>query len=353
MKLKLAVLPGDGIGPEIMEQGLAVMKAICKKYGHDLTYQYAICGADAIDKVGDPFPEDTFQLCMQSDAVLFAAVGDPKFDNDPTAKVRPEQGLLAMRKKLGLFANIRPVQTFDCLIHKSPLREELVRGADFLCVRELTGGMYFGEKYQDEEKAYDTNLYTRGEIERILKVGFEYAMRRRKHLTVVDKANVLASSRLWRKVAQEMAPSYPEVTTDYMYVDNAAMRMIQEPRFFDVLVTENTFGDILTDEGSCISGSMGLLPSASTGEHTPVFEPIHGSWPQAKGQNIANPLAQILSVAMLFEYFNLKEEGSLIRRAVDASLEANVRTPEIQVQGGEQYGTKEVGAWIVDYINKE
>lgn len=353
MKLKLAVLPGDGIGPEIMEQGLAVMKAICKKYGHDLTYQYAICGADAIDKVGDPFPEDTFQLCMQSDAVLFAAVGDPKFDNAPTAKVRPEQGLLAMRKKLGLFANIRPVQTFDCLIHKSPLREELVRGADFLCVRELTGGMYFGEKYQDKEKAYDTNLYTRGEIERILKVGFEYAMRRRKHLTVVDKANVLASSRLWRKVAQEMAPSYPEVTTDYMYVDNAAMRMIQEPRFFDVLVTENTFGDILTDEGSCISGSMGLLPSASTGEHTPVFEPIHGSWPQAKGQNIANPLAQILSVAMLFEYFNLKEEGSLIRRAVDASLEANVRTPEIQVQGGEQYGTKEVGAWIVDYINKE
>lgn len=353
MKLKLAVLPGDGIGPEIMEQGLAVTKAVCKKYGHELTYQYAICGADAIDKVGDPFPDATFQLCMQSDAVLFAAVGDPKFDNNPAAKVRPEQGLLAMRKKLGLYANIRPVQTFECLIHKSPLREELVRGADFVCVRELTGGMYFGEKYQDEEKAYDTNLYTRGEIERILKVGYEYAMRRRKHLTVVDKANVLASSRLWRKVAQEMASSYPEVTTDYMYVDNAAMRMIQEPRFFDVLVTENTFGDILTDEGSCISGSMGLLPSASTGDHTPVFEPIHGSWPQAKGKNIANPLAQILSVAMLFEYFNLKEEGSLIRRAVDASLEANVRTPEIQVQGGAQYGTKEVGAWIVDYINKE
>jgi len=352
MKLKLAVLPGDGIGPEIMEQGLAVTQAVCKKFGHELTYQYAICGAEAIDKVGDPFPEDTFQLCMQSDAVLFAAVGDPKFDNNPAAKVRPEQGLLAMRKKLGLFANIRPVQTFECLIHKSPLREELVRGADFICVRELTGGMYFGEKYQDEEKAYDTNYYTRGEIERILKVGFEYAMRRRKHLTVVDKANVLASSRLWRKVAQEMESRYPEVNTDYMYVDNAAMRMIQEPRFFDVLVTENTFGDILTDEGSCISGSMGLLPSASTGDHTPVFEPIHGSWPQARGKNIANPLAQILSVAMLFEYFNLKEEGSLIRRAVDASLEANVRTPEIQVQGGGQYGTKEVGAWIVDYINK-
>jgi len=350
MKLKLAVLPGDGIGPEIMEQGLAAMKVVCDKFGHELTYEYAICGADAIDKVGDPFPEETFQLCMNSDAVLFAAVGDPKFDNDPTAKVRPEQGLLAMRKKLGLFANIRPVQTFDCLIHKSPLKDELVKGSDFICIRELTGGMYFGEKYQDDEKAYDTNYYTRKEIERILKVGFEYAMKRRKHLTVVDKANVLASSRLWRKIAQEMASQYPEVITDYMYVDNAAMRMIQEPRFFDVMVTENTFGDILTDEGSCISGSMGLLPSASTGEHTPVFEPIHGSWPQAKGKNIANPLAQILSVAMLFEYFDLKEEGALIRRAVDASLDANVRTPEIQVSGGKEYGTKEVGNWIVNYL---
>ena len=214
-----------------------------------------------------------------------------------------------MRKKLGLFANIRPVQTFKCLLHKSPLRAELVDGADFLCIRELTGGMYFGEKYQDNDKAYDTNMYTRPEIERILKVGFEYAMKRSKHLTVVDKANVLASSRLWRQIAQEMAPQYPEVTTDYMFVDNAAMKMIQEPKFFDVMVTENTFGDILTDEGSCISGSMGLLPSASTGESTPVFEPIHGSWPQAKGLNIANPLAQILSVAMLFEYFDLKEEG--------------------------------------------
>lgn len=328
------------------------MTAVCEKFGHTVAYNYAICGADAIDKVGDPFPEETFQACMEADAVLFSAVGDPKFDNNPTAKVRPEQGLLAMRKKLGLFANIRPVETFDCLVHKSPLKEELVRGADFICIRELTGGMYFGEKYQDNEKAYDTNAYTRAEIERILKVAFEYAMRRNKHLTVVDKANVLASSRLWRQIAKEMAPSYPEVQTDYMYVDNAAMRMIQEPKFFDVMVTENTFGDILTDEGSCITGSMGLLPSASTGEHTPVFEPIHGSWPQAKGLNIANPLAQILSVAMLFEYFDLKTEGALIRRAVNASLDANVRTPEIQVEGGAQYGTKEVGAWIVDYIRK-
>lgn len=350
MELKIAVLAGDGIGPEISAEGVKVMKAVCSKFGHQVTFTEALCGAAAIDAVGNPFPEETLKACQDADAVLFSAVGDPRFDNNPNAKVRPEQGLLAMRKQLGLFANIRPVQTFDCLIHKSPLKDELVRGADFVCIRELTGGMYFGEKKEGDDYAYDTNAYSRHEVERILKVAFEYAQRRRKHLTVVDKANVLASSRLWRKVAQEMASQYPDVQTDYMYVDNASMRMIQDPKFFDVMVTENTFGDILTDEGSCISGSMGLLPSASTGESTPVFEPIHGSWPQAKGLNIANPLAQILSVAMLFEYFNLKEEGTLIRRAVDASLESNVRTPEIQVAGGEKYGTKEVGQWITDFI---
>ena len=352
MKLKIAVLPGDGIGPEIMKQGVAVVNAIADKFNHEVEFVYALCGADAIDKVGAPFPDDTFTACKNADAVLFAAVGDPKYDNNPTAKVRPEQGLLAMRKKLGLFANIRPVQTFKCLVHKSPLKDKIVSGADFICIRELTGGMYFGEKYQDDDKAYDTNMYTRPEVERILKVAFEYAMRRRKHLTVVDKANVLASSRLWRQVAKEMETSYPEVTADYMFVDNAAMRMLVEPTFFDVMVTENTFGDILTDEGSCISGSMGLLPSASTGESTPVFEPVHGSWPQAAGKNIANPLAQILSAAMMFEYFGLKEEGSLIRKAVDASLDACVRTPEIQVEGGVVYGTREVGQWIVDYLQR-
>lgn len=352
MDFKIAVLAGDGIGPEISRQGVNVMEAVCHKFNHTVTFINALCGADAIDKVGDPFPEETYKICQDADAILFSAVGDPKYDNNPTAGIRPEQGLLAMRKKLGLFANIRPVQTFKCLLHKSPLRAELVENADFICIRELTGGMYFGEKYQDDNKAYDTNLYTRPEIERILKVAFDYAMKRRKHLTVVDKANVLASSRLWRKIAQEMSPIYPEVTTDYMYVDNAAMRMIQEPRFFDVIVTENTFGDILTDEGSCISGSMGLLPSASTGTGTPVFEPIHGSWPQAKGLNIANPIAQILSVAMLFEHFNLFEEGNLIRKAVNASLDANIRTPEIQIDGGEKYGTTEVGTWITNYITQ-
>ncbi len=359
MNLKIAVLAGDGIGPEIMEQGVAVLSAVAEKFGHNVSYKEALCGAHAIDEVGDPFPEETFQICEEADAVLFASVGDPKFDNNPSAKVRPEQGLLAMRKKLGLFANIRPVTTFDCLIHKSPLKDDIVRGADFICIRELTGGMYFGKKQEpqqnpeiDTEDALDTNYYSRPEVERIMKVAYQYARQRRKHLTVVDKANVLASSRLWRKVAQEMMVDYPDVETDFMYVDNAAMRMIQDPKFFDVMVTENTFGDILTDEGSCITGSMGLLPSASTGSSTPVFEPIHGSWPQGKGLNIANPLAQILSVAMLFEYFDLKAEGALVREAVDASLAANVRTPEIQVEGGEKYGTKEVGAWIVDYIKK-
>lgn len=353
MKLNIAVLAGDGIGPEIMEQGVAVLSAVAGKFGHEVTFNEALCGAHAIDEVGDPFPEDTFNTCQQADAVLFASVGDPKYDNNPTAKVRPEQGLLAMRKKLGLYANIRPVETFDCLVHKSPLKDELVKGADFICIRELTGGMYFGEKKEGTEEAYDTNYYTRHEVERILRVAYGYARRRRRHLTVVDKANVLASSRLWRKVAQEMMTEYPDVETDFMYVDNAAMRMIQDPKFFDVMVTENTFGDILTDEGSCITGSMGLLPSASTGTGTPVFEPIHGSWPQGKGLNIANPLAQILSVAMLYEYFELKEEGALIREAVNASLNANVRTPEIQVEGAPHYGTREVGAWIVEYINKK
>ena len=353
MKLKIAILAGDGIGPEVMTQGVGVLNAIAERFGHEFEYEEAIAGAHAIDLVGDPYPESTHEACMRADAVLFAAVGDLKYDNDPTAPVRPEQGLLAMRKKLGLFANVRPVVTFDCLIHKSPLKDELVRGADFVVIRELTGGMYFGEKYQDNERAYDTDVYTRPEIERILKVAFEMARTRRRHLTVVDKANILASSRLWRQIAKEMEPAYPDVTTDYMFVDNASMRVLTEPCNYDVIVTESTFGDILTDETSCIAGSMGLQPSSSLGLHTPLFEPVHGSWPQAAGQNRANPLAQILSAAMLLEHFGLNDEGALVREAVSASLEANVRTPEIQVEGGAVYGTREVGEWIVNYINNK
>lgn len=354
MKLNIAVLPGDGIGPEIIDQGLEVTKAVCKKFDHQLIYKYGVVGACAIDQVGNPYPDATHELCMQSDAVLFGAVGDPKFDNNPSAKVRPEQGLLAMRKKLGLYGNIRPVTTFPSLIHKSPLRADLIEGADFMCIRELTGGLYFGRpqgRSEDGTVAYDTCVYSRFEIERVLKLAYEYAMKRRKKLTVVDKANVLATSRLWREVAKEMAPKYPEVETEYMFVDNAAMRMIQFPKDFDVMVTENMFGDILTDEGSVITGSMGMLPSASVGEHTSVFEPIHGSWPQAAGKDIANPLATILSSAMMFEYaFGLQKEATLIRQAVDASMDANIRTADIQVEGKDAYKCSEVGQWITNWI---
>ncbi len=352
MKLKIAKLPGDGIGPEVVEQAVKAVDAVCRRFGHSAEYSFAYAGACAIDRYGDAFPQESYQVCLESDAVLFGAVGDPRFDNDPTAKVRPEQGLLAMRKQLGLYANLRPVETFSSLVHKSPLKEELVDGADFLCVRELTGGMYFGEKGRSEDgnTAWDTNIYHRYEVERILRLSYEYARQRRRHLTVVDKANVLESSRLWRQVAQELAPEYPDVTTDYMYVDNAAMKLITCPKFFDVIVTENTFGDILTDEASCISGSMGLLASASVGEKTSVFEPIHGSYPQAAGKDIANPLATILSAAMMFEYaFGLTEEGKAIRKAVADSIEAGVVTEDL----GGKCGTSEVGDWVAARIANE
>jgi 3-isopropylmalate dehydrogenase len=353
MQLNLAILPGDGIGPEIVEVALNVTKAIAEKFGHTLSYEYALVGACAIDKTGAPYPDETHALCMKSDAVLFGAIGDPKYDNNPSAKVRPEQGLLKMRKDLGLFANIRPVSTFASLLHKSPLRADLVDGADFMCIRELTGGMYFGRpqgRSEDGNTAYDTCVYTREEVERILHLAYKFAGQRRKKVTVVDKANVIATSRLWRQIAQEIAPQYPDIETEYMFVDNAAMRIIQWPKSFDVLVTENLFGDILTDEASVITGSLGMLPSASIGIHTSVFEPIHGSYPQAAGKNIANPLATVLSSALMFEYaFNLMEEGALIRQAVNASLEAGFVTEDI-CSNGQPRTTTEVGNWLVKYI---
>jgi 3-isopropylmalate dehydrogenase len=352
MNIKIALVPGDGIGPEVVGQAVKAVDAVCRKFGHTVEYNKALVGACAIDACGDAYPEESHQICMASDAVLFGAVGDPKYDNDPTAKVRPEQGLLAIRKRLGLFANIRPVETFKALADKSPLKTELVDGADFVCIRELTGGMYFGEKGRKDggNTAYDTNIYTRAEVERILKLAFEFAGRRRKHLTVVDKANVLESSRLWREVAQGMEASYPDVAVDYMFVDNAAMKLVSGPKFFDVMVTENTFGDILTDEASCISGSMGLLASASVGEHTSLFEPIHGSYPQAAGKNIANPVAAILSAAMMFEYgFGLMAEGKAIRDAVAESIAAGVVTEDL-ANGGKACSTTEVGDWIAAHI---
>ena len=351
MDFKIAVLAGDGIGPEISVQGVDVMSAVCEKFGHKVSYEYALCGADAIDKVGDPFPEATYEICKNADAVLFSAVGDPKFDNDPTAKVRPEQGLLAMRKKLGLFANIRPVQTFKCLVHKSPLKAELVDGADFLCMRELTGGMYFGEKYQDNDKAYDTNMYTRPEIERILKVGFEYAMKRGKRLTCVDKANVLDSSRLWRKVMEETAKDYPEVEVSYMYVDNCAMQLVRNPNQFDTIVTSNIFGDILSDEASMISGSIGMLASASLAEGTfGLYEPIHGSAPDIAGQGKANPLATILSGAMMLRYtFGEAEASDAIEKAVDVAL-TKARTPDIYEDGFDAVNTSQMGDLVASLL---
>ncbi len=355
MKLNIAILPGDGIGPEIIKQALRVTEAVCEKFGHELTYKYGIVGACAIDKVGDPYPAETHELCMSSDAVLFGAIGDPKFDNNPSAKVRPEQGLLRMRKSLGLYANLRPVSTFPTLVHKSPLRADLVDGADFMCVRELTGGLYFGRpqgRSEDGDTAYDTCVYSREEVERILHLSYKYARMRRKKLTVVDKANVLCTSRLWRQVAQDIEKQYPDVETEYMFVDNAAMQIIQWPKRFDVLVTENLFGDILTDEASVITGSLGMLPSASIGIHTSVFEPIHGSYPQAAGKNIANPLATILSAAMMFEYaFDLQNEGTIIRKAVAASMDAGIVTEDI-ASGNKAYSTSEVGDWIVDFVKK-
>ncbi|MBO5721084.1 MAG: 3-isopropylmalate dehydrogenase [Bacteroidales bacterium] len=356
MKMNIAVLPGDGIGPEIVATALDATIAVCEKYGHELTYKHALVGACAIDATGNPYPEETHKICMESDAVLFGAIGDPKYDNNPSAKVRPEQGLLGMRKQLGLYANIRPVSTMPQLIHKSPLRQDVVEGTDLMCIRELTGGIYFGRpqgRSEDGNVAYDTCVYSREEIDRIVRLAYTYAMQRRKKVTVVDKANVLCTSRMWREVAQEISKEYPEVETEFMFVDNAAMQLVQWPSRFDVMVTENMFGDILTDEASVITGSLGMLPSASVGLHTSVFEPIHGSYPQAAGKDIANPLATILSAALMFEYaFGLMEEGKLIREAVSASIDAGIVTVDI-AQGEKSYKTSEVGKWIVDYIKNK
>ena len=352
MKLNIAVLAGDGIGPEVIAQALKVVNAIGTKYNHDIHLTRALTGACAIDEVGNPYPDETHEICMKADAVLFGAIGHPKFDNDPSAKVRPEQGLLAMRKKLGLYANIRPTLVFPSLLHKSPLRRELIEKADFVCIRELTGGIYFGDKGRNEtrDRAWDVCEYTTEEVERIIRLAFTYAQNRRKKLCIVDKANVLETSRLWREVGQRLEKEYTDVAVEFLFVDAAAMRIIQWPEGFDVMVTENMFGDILTDEASVISGSMGLMPSASIGLHTSVFEPIHGSYPQAAGKNIANPLGTVLSAAMMFEYaFKLNDEANEIRKIVDESLAQGIVTVDI-ADSGKSYSTSEVGDWLAAQI---
>src|SRR5210317_1419690 len=319
MKLSIALLAGDGIGPEVIDQAVKVSDAIAKKFNHEISWKPALTGAAAIDAVGEPYPDSTHEICLAADAVLFGAIGDPKYDNDPSATVRPEQGLLKMRQKLGLFANVRPTFTFPSLLDKSPLKQERIEGTDLVFLRELTGGIYFGERgrLDNGNTAFDTCTYTRDEIKRLAKKGFELAMIRSKKLCCVDKANVLESSRLWRETVQAMEKEYPEVEVSYEFVDAVAMRLVQWPNEYDVLITENLFGDILTDEASVISGSMGLMPSASVGTENALYEPIHGSFPQATGLNIANPMATVLSAAMMFENFGLHTEGKAIREAVN------------------------------------
>ncbi len=353
MEYSIAKLPGDGIGPEIVEQAEKVMNAIGEVFNHQFNFQFAEVGASAIDAVGNPYPDETHQICMESDAVLFGAIGDPKYDNDPKAKVRPEQGLLSMRKQLGLYANIRPVKTYPSLSYKSPLRQDIVEGADFVVIRELTGGIYFGQprgRAENGETAFDTCVYTTEEIERILKLAYSYAANRNKRLTVVDKANVLATSRLWREVAQRIEGNYSDIETDYMFVDNAAMQLIQWPKKFDVVVTENMFGDILTDEASVITGSLGLLPSASIGVHTSVFEPIHGSYPQATGKNIANPIATIASAAMLLESLDLNEEAKAVELAIEKVIDDNFLTTDLNEK--DPKSTDEVGKRIAEIVKE-
>ena len=352
MELKIGLLPGDGIGPEVIKEAVKVLDSIANKFNHKIFWNEGLVGAAAIDVTGDPYPDETHKICLNSDAVLFGAVGDPKYDNDPTAKIRPEEGLLRMRKKLGLYANIRPTYTFDSLLEKSPIKKSIIQGTDLVFVRELTGGIYFGKRGRNktDDYAYDTCEYNVNEIKRLAKIGFELAMKRSKKLCCIDKANVLETSRLWRQTVQSLEKNYPEVNVSYEFVDAVAMRLIHSPSYYDVLITSNLFGDILTDEASVISGSMGLMPSASVGVETSIYEPIHGSFPQAKGKNIANPLATILSASMMFERsFNLHEESKLIRDLVNESISNNIVTKDLS--GDEKsFTTAEVGDWIVERI---
>ncbi|CAM1371752.1 3-isopropylmalate dehydrogenase [Tenacibaculum xiamenense] len=353
MKVNITVIPGDGIGPEVTAQAKKALNAIADVFDHTFLFKEALMGACAIDETGTPLPDETVKLCKESDAVLFGAIGDPKYDNDPTAKVRPEQGLLKLRKELGLFCNVRPVKAYDTLIHNSPLKEDRIKGTDISIYRELTGGIYFGikELSDDGKVAFDGCSYSVEEIERIAHLAFQSAQARRKKLTLVDKANVLETSRLWRKTVAALASQYPDVTLDYLFVDNAAMQLILNPKQFDVILTENLFGDIISDEASVIGGSIGLLASASVGKENALFEPIHGSFPQAKGKDIANPLASILSAAMLLEHLGLHEEAGAIDRAVQKSLELGITTEDINSE--KPFSTSKVGDFIADYINNQ
>lgn len=363
MRFTLAVLPGDGIGPDVTTEAVKVLEAVGNRFGHDFDLEYGLVGGAAIDETGEALTARTLKMCRNKQAVLLGAVGDPKWDNDPAAKVRPEDGLLAMRKGLGLFANLRPVKVFPVLVDSANLKPEVIRGVDFIFVRELTGGLYFGRpkrRWRTSRgwRAVDSMSYSEQEIERIVRVGFELAMRRGKKLISVDKANVLESSRLWRQVAINLAEEYPEVELEHMLVDACSMRIIQNPAYFDVLVTENTFGDILTDEASMLAGSMGMLASASLagvpiqGVQTfGMYEPIHGSAPRRAGLDMANPIAIILSVALMLRYsFGLEREAQSLESVVDSVLEDGYRTYDIMAEGKTKVGTAKMGDLIAEKI---
>ncbi len=353
MTKNITVINGDGIGPEVTEQAIKVLNQIALQFGHQFNYTYHLMGAVAIDKTGNPLPDETIAACIDSDAVLFGAIGHPKYDNDPAAKVRPEQGLLKLRQTLQLYANIRPITTYAALEHLSPLKARKLQGIDFIIFRELTGGIYFGKKElsEDGNTASDSSTYTTIEIERIAHLAFSYAQNRKKKLTLVDKANVLETSRLWRRVVQNMAPQYNDVAVDYMFVDNAAMQLILNPAQFDVVLTENMFGDIISDEASVLTGSLGLLPSASIGTGTALFEPIHGSYPQAAGKDIANPIGSILSAGMMLDYLGMPTEAALIRKAVNWTLQNKFVTKDIDSINF--YFTSTIGDLIADYIKNK
>ena len=351
MKSRIAILPGDGIGPEVMNEALKVLDVISQKSGIKFDFNKGLVGASAIDEYGDPFPDQTKSICDESDAILFGAIGDPKYDNDPKAKIRPEDGLLEMRKYLELFANVRPVKTYEALVDFSPIKKNIISGTNFVVFRELTGGIYFGEKgiSDDRSNAFDTCTYDINEIERISHLAFKEAQRRKKKLTLIDKANVLETSRLWREVVQNISKNYPDVTVSSLFVDNASMKIITSPKDFDVILTENMFGDIITDEASVITGSLGMLPSASVGRNISLYEPIHGSYPQAAGKGIANPMAMILSVSMMLSHsFNLLKESELIERSVDEALQNSIVTVDINKENN--FSTSYVGDWITNKL---
>ena len=360
MQARIAVLPGDGIGPEVMAEAVKVLIRVAEVYGHTFRFEEGLIGGVAIDKTGSPLPDEVLTLCQASDAVLLAAVGDPRYD-DPTLKVRPEQGLLALRKGLEVFANLRPVKLYQELLYASTIKPEVLADVDFVVVRELTGGIYFGERgrkmVDGAEAAYDTLLYSVPEVERVVRLAFDLARQRRKaevlaKVTSVDKGNVLESSRLWRETAERVAGEYPDVEFESMYVDIAAMRLVRYPSVFDVMVTGNMFGDILTDEAAMIAGSIGMLPSAALGEHKPgLYEPIHGSAPKYTGMDVANPIATILSTAMLLRHsLGLEEEATAVEAAVGTVLRQGYRTRDIAEEGKQQVGTREMGDLIADRV---